>query len=178
MGVSSNARSFYCKWTWGDNLSNNDVIAAVTALVTPILDQYYFELFDLEFTKEGQSWYLRVYIDKPGGITLEDCATVSDQLSEALDNIDPDPIPQAYFLEVSSPGAERPLKRERDYENALNEYINVSLYQAVEGKKVYEGTLIDLTPDKLTLDYLDKTRHKQITIDRQKIAKARLAIKF
>jgi len=159
-------------------LSNNDVIAAVTALVTPILDQYYFELFDLEFTKEGQSWYLRVYIDKPGGITLEDCATVSDQLSEALDNIDPDPIPQAYFLEVSSPGAERPLKRERDYENALNEYINVSLYQAVEGKKVYEGTLIDLTPDKLTLDYLDKTRHKQITIDRQKIAKARLAIKF
>lgn len=178
MGVSSNARSFYCKWTWGDNLSNNDVIAAVTALVTPILDQYYFELFDLEFTKEGQSWYLRVYIDKPGGITLEDCATVSDQLSEALDNIDPDPIPQAYFLEVSSPGAERPLKRERDYENALNEYINVSLYQAVEGKKVYEGTLIDLTPDKLTLDYFDKTRHKQITIDRQKIAKARLAIKF
>lgn len=178
MGVSSNARSFYCKWTWGDNLSNNDVIAAVTALVTPILDQYYFELFDLEFTKEGQSWYLRVYIDKPGGITLEDCATVSDQLSEALDNIDPDPIPQAYFLEVSSPGAERPLKRERDYENALNEYINVSLYQAVEGKKVYEGTLIDLTPDKLTLEYLDKTRHKQITIDRQKIAKARLAIKF
>ena len=159
-------------------MSNNDVIAAVTALVTPILDQYYFELFDLEFTKEGQSWYLRVYIDKPGGITLEDCATVSDQLSEALDNIDPDPIPQAYFLEVSSPGAERPLKRERDYENALNEYINVSLYQAVEGKKVYEGTLIDLTPDKLTLDYFDKTRHKQITIDRQKIAKARLAIKF
>ena len=159
-------------------MSNNDVIAAVTALVTPILDQYYFELFDLEFTKEGQSWYLRVYIDKPGGITLEDCATVSDQLSEALDNVEPDPIPQAYFLEVSSPGAERPLKRERDYENALNEYINVSLYQAVEGKKVYEGTLIDLTPDKLTLDYLDKTRHKQITIDRQKIAKARLAIKF
>lgn len=178
MGVSSNARSFYCKWTWGDNLSNNDVIAAVTTLVTPILDQYDFELFDLEFTKEGQSWYLRVYIDKPGGITLEDCATVSDQLSEALDNVDPDPIPQAYFLEVSSPGAERPLKRERDYENALNEYINVSLYQAIEGKKVYEGTLIELTPDELTLDYLDKTRHKQITIDRQKIAKARLAIKF
>ncbi|KRM00780.1 ribosome maturation factor RimP [Limosilactobacillus gastricus] len=159
-------------------MSNNDVIAAVTTLVTPILDQYDFELFDLEFTKEGQSWYLRVYIDKPGGITLEDCATVSDQLSEALDNVDPDPIPQAYFLEVSSPGAERPLKRERDYENALNEYINVSLYQAIEGKKVYEGTLIELTPDELTLDYLDKARHKQITIDRQKIAKARLAIKF
>ena len=113
-----------------------------------------------------------------GGITLEDCATVSDQLSEALDNADPDPIPQAYFLEVSSPGAERPLKKESDYQRALNEYIHVSLYQAVDGRKVYEGTMTDLTPDSLTLDYLDKTRHKTITLDRKKIAKARLAIKF
>ncbi len=79
---------------------------------------------------------------------------------------------------ISSPGAERPLKREQDYEKAVNDYINVSLYQAIEGKKVYEGTLIELTPETLTLDYLDKTRHKQITIDRSKIAKARLAIKF
>lgn len=164
--------------TWGDNLSNNDVIKTVTELVEPILAEYEFELFDIEFVKEGQDWYLRVYIDKPAGITLNDCAIISDQLSESLDNVEPDPIPQAYFLEVSSPGAERPLKREQDYEKAVNDYINVSLYQAIEGKKVYEGTLIELTPETLTLDYLDKTRHKQITIDRSKIAKARLAIKF
>ncbi len=164
--------------TWGDNLSNNDVIKTVTELVEPILAEHEFELFDIEFVKEGQDWYLRVYIDKPAGITLNDCAIISDQLSESLDNVEPDPIPQAYFLEVSSPGAERPLKREQDYEKAVNDYINVSLYQAIEGKKVYEGTLIELTPDTLTLDYLDKTRHKQITIDRSKIAKARLAIKF
>ncbi len=164
--------------TWGDNLSNNDVIKTVTELVEPILAEHEFELFDIEFVKEGQDWYLRVYIDKPAGITLNDCAIISDQLSESLDNVEPDPIPQAYFLEVSSPGAERPLKREQDYEKAVNDYINVSLYQAIEGKKVYEGTLIELTPETLTLDYLDKTRHKQITIDRSKIAKARLAIKF
>ena len=149
-----------------------------STVVDAILTEHDFELYDIEFVKEGQSWYLRVYIDKDGGITLEDCATVSDQLSEALDNADPDPIPQAYFLEVSSPGAERPLKKESDYQRALNEYIHVSLYQAVDGRKVYEGTMTDLTPDSLTLDYLDKTRHKTITLDRKKIAKARLAIKF
>ncbi|MFR0610555.1 ribosome maturation factor RimP [Limosilactobacillus mucosae] len=157
---------------------SSTVVDAVEKLVEPILAEHGFELYDIEFVKEGQSWYLRVYIDKDGGITLEDCATVSDQLSEALDNVDPDPIPQAYFLEVSSPGAERPLKKEVDYQRALNEYIHVSLYQAVDGRKVYEGTMTDLTPDSLILDYLDKTRHKTITLDRKKIAKARLAIKF
>ena len=154
------------------------VIDTATELVTPILADHQFELYDVEFVKEGASWYLRVYIDKEGGITLEDCATVSDQLSAALDECDPDPIPQAYFLEVSSPGAERPLRNERDYQRARNDYIHVSLYQAIDGKKVYEGTLVDLTADQLTLDYLDKTRHKTVVIPREKIAKARLAIKF
>ncbi|QZN93836.1 ribosome maturation factor RimP [Limosilactobacillus panis] len=154
------------------------VTETVKDLVTPILDEHDFYLYDIEFVKEGKSWYLRVYIDKDGGITLEDCATVSDQLSEALDNVDPDPIPQAYFLEVSSPGAERPLKDEDDYKRAINQYIHVSLYQQINGQKVYEGTLTKLSDKELTLDYLDKTRHRQIVIDRSKVAKARLAIKF
>ncbi|HJA73659.1 MAG TPA: ribosome maturation factor RimP [Candidatus Limosilactobacillus faecipullorum] len=156
----------------------SSVIDTVTELANPILAEHQFELYDVEFEKEGPSWYLRVYIDKEGGITLEDCATVSDQLSMALDSCDPDPIPQAYFLEVSSPGAERPLRNEKDYERAVDDYIHVSLYQAIEGKKVYEGTLTELSADSLTLDYLDKTRHKTIVIPRDKVAKARLAIKF
>ncbi|QLL70279.1 ribosome maturation factor RimP [Lactobacillus sp. 3B(2020)] len=156
----------------------SSVIDTVTELVKPILAEHQFELYDVEFEKEGPSWYLRVYIDKKGGITIEDCATVSDQLSTALDSCDPDPIPQAYFLEVSSPGAERPLRNEKDYERAVDDYIHVSLYQAIKGKKVYEGTLTDLSADSLTLDYLDKTRHKTIVIPRDKVAKARLAIKF
>lgn len=144
----------------------------------PILTKENFELYDVEFVKEGQGWYLRVYIDKPAGITIEECAAVSDQLSEKLDELDPDPIPQAYFLEVSSPGAERPLKKPADYQQALNKYIHVSLYQAIDGQKVYEGTLTELSDIELTLDYLDKTRHKKIVIARDKIAQARLAIKF
>ncbi|MDD7693826.1 MAG: ribosome maturation factor RimP [Limosilactobacillus sp.] len=154
------------------------VVETVTELVKPILAEHNFYLYDMEFVKEGKSWYLRVYIDKDGGITLNDCATVSDQLSEALDNVEPDPIPQAYFLEVSSPGAERPLRNEEDYQRAVNDYIHVSLYQQINGKKVYEGTLTKLTDKEMTLDYLDKTRHRQVIIDRSKVAQARLAIKF
>ena len=156
----------------------SSVVETVTDLVTPILQDHDFYLYDLEFVKEGKSWYLRVYIDKDGGITLEDCALVSDELSEALDNVEPDPIPQAYFLEVSSPGAERPLKKEEDYQRAIDHYIHISLYQQINGQKVYEGTLTQLSDKEITLDYLDKTRHRQITIDRQKLAQARLAIKF
>lgn len=95
-----------------------------------------------------------------------------------MDNVEPDPIPQAYFLEVSSPGAERPLRNEEDYQRAVNDYIHVSLYQQINGKKVYEGTLTKLTDKEMTLDYLDKTRHRQVIIDRSKVAQARLAIKF
>lgn len=162
----------------GDNLSTKDVIQTVNDLVQPILDERGFYLFDTEFVKEGHSWYLRVYIDKKGGITLEDCVNVSDQLSEALDNCDPDPIPQAYFLEVSSPGAERPLKTEEDYQRAVGEYIHISLYQSVNGKKAYEGDLKKITPDELTIEYLDKTRRKELTVQRKLIAKARLAVKI
>lgn len=156
----------------------SSVVETVTELVTPILDERHFELVDAEFVKEGKSWYLRIYIDKPGGINIEECALVSDLLGEKLDDCDPDPIPQAYFLEVSSPGVERPLKKERDYERALNSYIHVSLYQPLEGNKVYEGTMVDLKPDELTLEYMDKTRQKTIVIPRKQIAQARLAIKF
>ena len=132
----------------------------------------------MEFVKEGSSWYLRVFIDKPNGIDLEDCALVNDALSEKLDSIDPDPIPQAYFLDVSSPGAERPLKKEADFQNALGEYIHISLYQAVDGEKIYQGILKALDQETLTLAIKIKTRQKEVTFNRKEIAKARLAIEF
>ncbi|GBG94151.1 ribosome maturation protein RimP [Ligilactobacillus salitolerans] len=158
----------------------SSVVETVTDLATPILQKHHFELVDLEFVKEGKSWYLRAYIDKPGGITIDECALVSDELSEKLDACDPDPIQQAYYLEVSSPGAERPLKKEQDYENAVAQNANVfiSLYEKVAGSKDYEGHLIGLTSDEITLEYRDKTRLKQVTIPRSKIAQARLAIEF
>ena len=154
------------------------VVETVTDLVQPIMAQHQFDLVDVEFVKEGKSWYLRVYIDKPGGINIEECATVSDELSEKLDALDPDLIPQAYFLEVSSPGAERPLKKPEDFEKAVGEYIHVSLYQKIGASKVYEGTLLKLTDESLDLKVNLKGRIKTLTIPRAGIAQARLAIKF
>ncbi|ALS00334.1 ribosome maturation protein RimP [Enterococcus silesiacus] len=156
----------------------SSVVETVTELVTPILEKQNFELVEVEFVKEGRDWFLRVFIDKEGGIDILDCALVSEQLDEKLDAMDPDPIPQAYFLEVSSPGAERPLKKESDYENAVGEYIHVSLYQTIDGEKQFEGVLKTVDKDQLTLTVKIKTRVKDYTFERKNIAKARLAIQF
>ncbi|MGF2142889.1 ribosome maturation factor RimP [Vagococcus fluvialis] len=154
------------------------VVEIVTDLVTPILDELTFELVDIEYVKEGKNWFLRIFIDKTGGIDINECALVSEKLGEKLDTIDPDPIPQAYFLEVSSPGAERPLKKEEDYEQALGNYINVSFYQTVEGEKQFQGFLESFDKDELTLRVKIKTQEKIMTFERKNIAKARLAIQF
>lgn len=156
----------------------NTVVETVTTIVTPILEAQNFELVEVEFVKEGKSWFLRVFIDKEGGIDIEECAFVSEQLSDKLDACDPDPIPQAYFLEVSSPGAERPLKKEEDYHRAVGEYIHLSLYQPVEGEKQFEGFLQSFDEEQLVIKIRIKTREKELTIERKNIAKARLAIQF
>ncbi|MGB9344083.1 ribosome maturation factor RimP [Trichococcus sp.] len=154
------------------------VVDEVRVVVQPIVDEQNLELVDMEFLKEGKNWFLRIYIDKPGGIDIEECALISEKVSEALDAIDPDPIPQAYFLEVSSPGAERPLKTEADMQNALGKYVHLSFYQAIDGEKFYEGTLKELNDESVVLTIRIKTRTKDIEIERKQIANARLAIQF
>lgn len=154
-----------------------NVTDKVKELLIPILDANNFYLVDLEFVKEADSWYLRAYIDKTGGIDIDDCALVSELLSEKLDK-DESLIEPAYFLEVSSPGAERPLKSEEDLKNAVGDYIHVSLYKKVEGAKVYEGFLVSIDDDKLELDYKAKNIKKHITLPREIIASTRLAIEF
>ncbi|MGX7198485.1 ribosome maturation factor RimP [Enterococcus nangangensis] len=156
----------------------SSVVETVTELVTPFLTAKNFYLVDAEFVKEGKNWFLRVFIDKEGGIDIDECVEVSEFLSEALDQLEPDPIPQAYFLEVSSPGAEPPLKKEEDYQRALNQYIHISLYQALAGEKQWDGFLRNLTADELTLEIKVKSRSKEIVVPRKDIAKARLAIQF
>ena len=103
---------------------------------------------------------------------------MSEKFSELLDAQDPDPIPQAYFLEVSSPGAERPLKTEKDLKEAIGQYVHLSFYQQVEGEKFLEGFLTEVTDESVTLEVKIKTRKKSVTIVRENIAKARLAIQF
>lgn len=154
------------------------VVDEVRVVVQPIVDEQNLELVDMEFLKEGKNWFLRIYIDKPGGIDIEECALISEKVSEALDAIDPDPIPQAYFLEVSSPGAERPLKTEADMQNAIDKYVHLSFYQAIDGEKFYEGTLKEVNDDSVVLTIRIKTRTKDIEIERKQIANARLAIQF
>lgn len=156
----------------------SSVVETVTEVVLPILEEKQFELVEVEFVKEGKSWFLRIFIDKEGGIDIEECAYVSEQVSEKLDAMNPDPIPQAYFLEISSPGAERPLKKEKDFEKAVGSFIHISLYQAIDGQKQYEGILNEVTEEHLTLTYRVKTREKTVVFDRKNIAKARLAIQF
>lgn len=99
------------------------------------------ELVDVEFVKEAGHWYLRYYIDKPGGINLDDCQIVSTEISQRLDLIDP--IPQSYILEVSSPGIERPLKKEGDYLRFIGSNVEIKTYEALEGKKIFKGILRD-----------------------------------
>ena len=154
------------------------VVDEVRVGVQPIVEEQNLELVDMEFLKEGKNWFLRIYIDKPGGIDIEECALISEKVSEALDAIDPDPIPQAYFLEVSSPGAERPLKTEADMQNAIGKYVHLSFYQAIDGEKFYEGTLKEVNDDSVVLTIRIKTRTKDIEIERKQIANARLAIQF
>ncbi|MBU9720358.1 MULTISPECIES: ribosome maturation factor RimP [Bacillaceae] len=145
-------------------------------LLTPILADLSLELVDVEFKKEGKNWYLRVYIDKEDGVDLDDCTAVSEQLSEALDK--QDPIEQAYYLEVSSPGAERPLKKEKDLLRAVGKNVHVTTYAPIDDEKVFEGKLVEFSDNILKIEIKVKTRKKIVEIPYDKVAKARLAVIF
>ncbi|WP_053219623.1 ribosome maturation factor RimP [Virgibacillus senegalensis] len=145
-------------------------------LVQPILQEMNLELVDIEFEKEGKNWFLRVFVDKEGGVDIEECGQVSEQLSEKLD--EEDPVTTPYFLEVSSPGAERPLKKPRDFEANINNNIHVKLYEPFQGEKEYEGILKAFHEDTITLEVKVKTRKQEIQLPFDKVAKARLAVSF
>lgn len=149
----------------------------VEQLAVPITEELGLELVDVEFVKEGRDWFLRVYVDTPeGNIDIDQCAAVSEKLSEELDRTDP--IPQNYFLEVSSPGAERPLKKEEDFEKAVGQYVFIKTYEPIDGQKEFEGYLLGYGPDQAKVEVRVKTRKVLVEIDTSKIAFARLAIDF
>ena len=99
------------------------------ALITPIVEAHGFELVDVEYVKEGSNYYLRAYIDKPQGITVDDCEVVSRAFSQKLD--EEDFIEEAYIMEVSSPGLGRPLKKEKDYKRSMGKELEIRTYRAV-----------------------------------------------
>ena len=149
----------------------------IEAMAQPIVDELELELVDVEFVKEGKNWFLRVYVDNPQEpIDIDQCVIVSERLSEELDATDP--IEQNYFLEVSSPGAERPLKKEKDFEKALENFIYIKTYEPIEDTKEFEGYLKSYDEEQVEIEIKIKTRRKTISIPRKKIAVIRLAIDF
>ncbi|MCI0183623.1 ribosome maturation factor RimP [Sulfoacidibacillus ferrooxidans] len=143
----------------------------VMEMVAPVLREAGLELVEVEYKKEGANWILRVFLDRPGGaVDLDDCAHVSEALSTALDETDP--IPSAYFLEVSSAGAERTLKTARDFELAIGKRIFVSFYEPFEGNKNVEGTLMESDEEVLRV-WQDPA---MVVIPKDKIASVRLAL--
>ncbi|KAB2337548.1 ribosome maturation factor RimP [Cytobacillus depressus] len=152
------------------------VADTVGKLVTPILDELNLELVDIEYVKEGRDWFLRVFIDKENGIDIEECGLVSEKLSDKLDEADP--IPYNYFLEVSSPGAERPLKNDKDFEKAVGKNVFIKTYEPIDGDKTFEGILTKFNGQTVTVEITIKTRKKSIDIPYEKVANARLAVVF
>ncbi len=136
-------------------------------LVLPILNGYGFEEVDLEFVKEAGNYYLRLYMDKPGGITIDDCEAVSRKLSDLLD--ENDFIEEAYTLEVSSPGLGRALKKERDFERNTGREIELKLYKAQDGLKELQGTLVSFDKTSLVL----KNETGEYTIERKNLSSIR-----
>jgi len=148
----------------------------VSQLASPIIEELGLELVDIEYVKEGRDWFLRVFIDKEAGVDIEECGLVSERLSEKLDEADP--IEHNYFLEVSSPGAERPLKKHADFEKAIGKNVYLKTYEPIEGEKAFEGILTAFDGENVTLEIRIKTRKKTIIIPYEKVAKARLAVTF
>lgn len=108
-------------------------------LILPILEKNHFELVDVEYVKEGSTWYLRAYIDKEGGITVNDCEVVAREMNEILDK--EDYVADSYVFEVSSPGLGRPLKKEKDYVRNMGKDIEIRTYRAINRQKEFVGTL-------------------------------------
>ena len=145
----------------------------------PIIAERNDEFVDIEYVKEKGQNYLRIYVDKePNGIDIDEIADLSELVSEKLDTLDPDPLPDPYILELSSPGAERPIKTENDWEKAQGEYVHLGLYQKIDGKKMYEGTLKSYNDDEVELEVKIKTRRKTVVVPRKLIANIRFAIEF
>ncbi len=155
-----------------ETMNKKQIIEDVTAIVTPILEQEHYELVDIEFVKEGPSYYLRLFIDKEEGISVDDCVKVTHAINPLLD--EKDPIEPAYMLEVSSPGLDRVLKREKDFQRFKGEMVDVKLYEALNKKKHFIAKLVSKTDKLLVLE----DEGEELCIPVENVAIVRLAVIF
>ena len=153
-------------------MSKKSVAQKVEDMVLPVVESTGYELVDIEYLKEGQNWYLRLYIDKEGGITIEDCETISKKINHLLDEADI--IPNAYFFEVSSPGLERPLKKDKEFEKYKGETVEIKLYNPINKKNLFEGKLVGLVDEKVVIN----CENVIIEFNKQDIAQVKRVFKF
>ncbi len=142
-------------------------------LLAPVIAANNFELYDVEYVKEGGNWYLRAYIDKEGGITVDDCEVVSRALSDLLDKADF--IPEAYILEVSSPGLGRQLKRDKHFEKSIGEEVEIKLFKPLNKRKEWTGILTGFSAESITLELEDGS---SMEFKRSDLALVRLTFDF
>lgn len=154
-------------------MNKKQIVDQVTNYLEPITDSFQYEIVDIEFVKEGPAYYLRIYIDKEGGITIDDCQKTSRAIEAVLD--ENDPIEVAYILEVSSPGLDRILKKDKDFERFAGQVVDVKLYEAIGKQKQLQGELVSKNDTVLTI--IDETGEK-IEIPTKNVAIVRLAILF
>ena len=142
-------------------------------LLLPIVEEHNFELYDVEFVKEAGTFYLRAFIDKEGGININDCELVSRRLSDLLDQ--KDFIPDAYILEVSSPGLGRTLKKDKHFEKSIGEEVEIKLFKAIDKQKEFVGYLDSFDDEKIVLADEDDNLTE---FERSNIAVVKLAVHF
>lgn len=141
-------------------------------LVQPLLDERNFELWDVEYVKEGQDYFLRIFIDKPGGITIDDCVDISRGMNEILDR--EDYISDPYTFEVSSPGLGRQIKNDRQMEKSIGEDVEIRTYKVIDKQKQFEGVLVKFDKDTVTISIDEEER----SFSRKDISTIRYALDF
>ena len=145
-------------------------------LLLPIAENAGVEIYDVEYVKEGSDYYLRAYIDKPGGVDINDCEKVSRALSDALD--EKDFIPDSYILEVSSPGLWRALKKDKHLERSIGERVELKTYKPIEKCKEFEGVLKSFDAESIVIETEEENGKKELTFARADLALVRLALDF
>ncbi len=145
-------------------------------LLLPITEVNHVEIYDVEYVKEGSDWYLRCYIDKEGGVNIDDCEAVSRALSDELDR--EDFIEDAYILEVSSPGLGRTLKKDKHLQKSLNEEVDIRTYKPINGSKEFSGLLKAFDEETITISSLSGDETENMVFNRKDIAAIKLALDF
>lgn len=159
-------------------MKKQELIAYVESIALPLAQQMNYELVDVDYVKEGPNWYLKIFADKEGGFSINDCVDLSRALEAELEK--QDPIETAYILEVSSPGLDRPLKKDKDYARSIGKIVDVKVFQSLEeaeGQKSFQATLLAYDPQTETAQ-LELENGTSLQLTKKEMSSIRLAVIF